>query len=188
MRAIHVLTGAFVTLFVLVVWAFLQPAPPETAPTVHPVVSSMFASGVPPSRGAQMLVLVGALACVTVLGSAVLLASPRMTTRDRWLTVAFWLAYGGVFAGMFLSQWQYEAEGPGRLVLGFTPPTAFLLFGVWLFPAVWLPVLMRGFGVWYYAPEDDARFREIVAEHGVDRHTRADDAGETGTGTGGTPE
>ena len=75
---------------------------------------------------------------------------------------------GGVFAVIFtllvLSYRDYMLGESTSLVMGFPVPTAWMIYGMWIFPVFFVLLYMRAFDAWYLTEADRARFDAVLAE------------------------
>lgn len=78
------------------------------------------------------------------------------------------LAGGAVFATiftlLFLSYRDYMRGEETAIVLGFPAPTAWMVYGVWLFPLFFAVLYLRAFDAWYLTEADRARFDALLAK------------------------
>jgi hypothetical protein len=76
------------------------------------------------------------------------------------------IAYAIVFAGMILSHRSYVDDDNPALFLGFPIPTAWMMYGVWLVPLVFMFLYLIKFDDWFFTEKDRKKFDEIVARQG----------------------
>ena len=74
------------------------------------------------------------------------------------------VVYAAVFTLMVLSYRGYMNEDTHALFLGFPQPTAWMLYGLWVFPFFFLLLYIFIFDRWTFTDEDLARFHEILAQ------------------------
>ena len=85
--------------------------------------------------------------------------------------VKYWLwagyaAYALIYTGMVVSYWRYiGGQSDTIYFLGVPAPTAWMLFGIWLFPFFFTVLYIYFFDRWVITPEELARFRELVEEN-----------------------
>ena len=149
-------TGILVVLLSL---AFVSADPPSSAP--HPAVPAM-QQAVGGSDG-RAAVLVAGLAVVALMGAMVLLGLRGARTPRLAFAGAF-IAYALIFVLLVRSDAAYEAGGELSHVGGLPPPTAWLIYGMWLFPWVMIGLFVYGFDRWYYTPDDEARFADLTRD------------------------
>ena len=169
MRPVLALLFTCASLAVLSALAFLLPAPAGVGAAPHDVFAPMLTSVGTPSSGYGVL---GAVVAVLVVGSlcaGTLVGMSRATERDRVVTIALFGVYAGILVLMMVSQAGWDA-GSRTWFIGLPTPTAWLVYGVMLFPWVIVFWLLSGFSRWYFTDEDESRFRGIV-----DRHDPAED-------------
>ena len=92
---------------------------------------------------------------------------------QHWLRTAIsvWtISYVFVFIALMIAYDGYE-KGETTIVAGFTEPTAWLVYGVSIYP--WIPLLMftYAFKQAYFGPEEQARFDEILMAYRSDHIT-----------------
>lgn len=76
------------------------------------------------------------------------------------------IAYAAVFTAMVLAHRSYAASDTHSLFLGFPIPTAWMMYGVWLVPLVFMFAYLFLFDSWIYTEEDRNRFERLLAEQG----------------------
>ncbi len=74
--------------------------------------------------------------------------------------------YAAVFAAMVLSHRTYTATSEHALFLGFPIPTAWMMYGVWLVPLVFMFLYLFTFDGWMYTDADREKFERMMAEQG----------------------
>ena len=163
-RLILALLAVCVGLLGLLVVGLLFPAPPELAPGTHPDHAAMQQSGegapggpLTRSAGFAMGLLVVALAGLLSL------VCVRREARGlrNWVVVTF-VGYGLVFSLLMLSYHGFLEAEELDCFGGFPTPTAWMLYGMVLFP--WILVL--GYTLYfersYYTREDEKRFQDLM--------------------------
>ena len=103
------------------------------------------------------------LAVIVVMGGMIGLGLRGARPPRLGLAGAF-LAYAIIFVLLVRSDAAYQAGGELLHVGGFPPPTAWLIYGMWLFPLVMVGLFVWGFDRWYYTPDDEARFADLTRE------------------------
>lgn len=77
-----------------------------------------------------------------------------------------------VFSAMFLAYRSTMGDASPTLFLSFPTATAWMIYGVWIVPSVFVVMYMLLFDRWTFTEEDAARLKEIVAR----RRAEAEDA------------
>lgn len=72
--------------------------------------------------------------------------------------------YVVITACMFLSYRTYANEDSPALFLAFPKPTAWMMYGMWIFPVYFIFIYLFTFDKWFMTENDLKRFEEIVAE------------------------
>lgn len=77
--------------------------------------------------------------------------------------------FAGAFLAMVLTYRSYVDATEHALFLGFPIPTAWMMYGVWLVPLVFMLVYLFTFDSWFYTDEDRKRFEQLLAQQGPER-------------------
>ena len=80
--------------------------------------------------------------------------------------------YAAIFTMMFVAYRGYANEDSHALFLALPIPTAWMIYGVWIFPLFYMLLYMYHFDSWTFTEEDQAEFDRLVAAR------RATEAGE----------
>ena len=75
------------------------------------------------------------------------------------------IVYAGVFIAMVVSYRGYMAEQDHATFLALPVPTAWMIYGVWPAPIIFMLIYMVTFDSWIYRSEDQVRLEEILACH-----------------------
>ena len=73
-------------------------------------------------------------------------------------------AFVAIFVLLFFSYRRYMDDPSPDLFLTLPAPTAWMIYGVWLFPIVFVFIYRRYFDSWFLTDEDMARFNAMIAE------------------------
>jgi len=161
---IYALLATSLALLGLVILALVVPGSPELAARPHPTIESMLSSGAGAPGGPRTLWagFVTGLLVILMIGLLLLVGvAPDATGLKRWI-VGCTAAYGLVFGALMLSYLQYLEGGPLRIFGGLPAPSAWMMYGVWLFPWVFIIGYVVTFHTSYFPPESQERFRELL--------------------------
>jgi len=73
-----------------------------------------------------------------------------------------------VFTMLFLSYRGYMSDTDPSLFLTLPKPTAWMIYGIWLFPISFVFIYRRYFDSWFLSDDDMEQFKAILAEHRAD--------------------
>lgn len=134
----------------------------------HPVFPSMKHGGSGAERTSRILWLGWAFGVLEVSFFVACLALGTAKGEKvgpyRKPLIAGALVYIGVFTLLVLSYRSYLNEETHVLFLTQVRPTAWMLYGMWLFPLLFAALYTVTFNSWYFSEQDLERFRQIVAE------------------------
>jgi hypothetical protein len=69
----------------------------------------------------------------------------------------------GAFVALFLTYSRYlRAPDPERLFLGFPPPTAWMLYGVWGIPVVFVLIYVIRFNEWVFGAGEETEYEKLL--------------------------
>ena len=149
-------------LFIIVAGFFLSPsARPAAQP--HSVYTSMEIT----DRGSRDTLWLGysmALAILAVMTALVLLGvdrNGRGGVLARSLVVGF-ACLALLFTGLVVSYASYAGGAQDSFFGGLPRPTAWMIYGVWLFPMLMLLVCAFHFDRWYFTEEDERSIEELM--------------------------
>lgn len=174
MRLPWVLLLASAFLLAVVVGAFFLSPSLRPAAETHPEYASLDSTTVG-SEGTAAFGYLMALGVLATTGVSVVIGVRR---RGRSNALARWLAvgFGGlalVYTALVLSYARYAAGADTALFLGLPAPTAWMLYGAWLFPLLLILACVARFDD-YLSRDDERTFHEIVRSR---RSGRGRDAG-----------
>ena len=106
---------------------------------------------------AMALALLATLAVSTLIGVR---RGGRMGPLGAWLVAGF-LGLGLLFTVLVSSYARYAGGVETRLFLGLPPPTAWMLYGVWLFPLLIILACMFHFDR-YFSKDDERAFEALI--------------------------
>ena len=75
------------------------------------------------------------------------------------------ILFAAIFTAMVYSYNNYMLEDQHAMVLSLPIPTAWMIYGVWPIPIVFMALYMFTFGSWTFREEDMTRLKSILAEH-----------------------
>jgi len=167
MKIAWALAGLLVGMCLILLAVALTPEIADGHGRAHPTYKTMLQGGDGAERHARTLWLGGAFGALQIAFFVGLVAfGGRRSDRLGRLTVPV-LVVGGLYVATFVAMvFAYRAYAEGRvegLVLSFPLPTALMLYGLWLVPLLLMIVYIALFDGWIYTPDDEARFRQILA-------------------------
>ena len=69
----------------------------------------------------------------------------------------------GVFVALFVTYARYmESPDPQRLFLGFPPPTAWMLYGVWGVPLLFIVLYVIRFNEWVFGASEETAYQDLL--------------------------
>ena len=150
---------------------FVVTPPEQSVGGPHPEFGTMQIGGDLHRHDATLIYgfLFGILQILFFAGLLVLAIGRRLRTADGrpngWLALALgFAAYLGVFTLMVRSYAAFVRAGAeSDLFLWFPPPSAWMLYGIWTVPAVFIVLFVVRFDSWILTPEDRQRFEELLA-------------------------
>lgn len=78
------------------------------------------------------------------------------------------IVYAAIFTAMFYTYQGYMLEPSHAMFLSLPIPTAWMIYGVWPIPLVFMLLYMFTFDSWTFRDEDMKRFQQILAEKQAD--------------------
>jgi hypothetical protein len=161
---IYALVAVSGMLLGLLLLGLVFPEPPDLAQTAHPDSNSMLSSGSNAPGGIPILAagFATGLLILLMFGLCLLVGIPPRARRLKTLILVGTSAYGLIFSGLMLSYLDFIQEVPTQIVGGFPTPTAWMIYGVWLFPWVFIIAYVYTFRTHYFTPEAEEHFRELL--------------------------
>ncbi len=80
--------------------------------------------------------------------------------------VVMCIANLAIFITMVLVYWQYARGTSEALWLGFAPPTAIMIYGLWFFPILYAVFFVRVFRRDIWSADQEREFKEILEKRG----------------------
>ena len=172
MRLPQLLFLNLVLLCLVMAWSWTRPQAEAAAGVAHPTVSNMLVGGDGMERFAPVAVQSLIFGCLSITFFVGLLAlGLRQKGRVRGNKLAFFVGLA-FYLGMFFMVWQsYQTFAAGQsevanrigpLFLGFPIPTAWMLFGLYGAPIVFLLLYCLNFDSWVFTEDDEKEFRQLV--------------------------
>ncbi len=158
-----------VALLLIIGVSFLMPGATQPTAQVHPEAPSLLQStGGLAERPATLwlgyvmgLLMVGIMAVAVWIG---LRKRDGATPLNRWMMAAF-AGYALVFTALVAAYASYTVSPEAVFFAGFPAPTAWMIYGMWLFPLVFVGLYMALFDRWVLTDQDLARFDDLVKEN-----------------------
>ncbi len=163
MRTPWFLFGSAAILLVIMVAAFLASPSVRPAAQPHAVYTSMESS----DRGSQETLWLGysmGLVILAVMAALVLMGvgkNGRAGTLGKWLVTGF-LCLGLIFTCLVASYARYAAGNQDGFFGGLPAPTAWMIYGVWLFPMLMILACSYHFDRWYFTKDDRRSIEELM--------------------------
>ena len=112
--------------------------------------------------------LVGALQIGFLLGCLALglrrASSPGAAAGWRPLLLWGGAIFQGIWTALVVVYSQYASSDSREIVLGLPTPTAIMLYGIWLFPAIFCVFYVLRFDSWVLSEADLSQFRERIEQ------------------------
>ena len=163
-RLIYCLLATSVALLGLFGLALVEPGSSQLAARPHATIESMLSSGAaaPGGPGTLWVGLLTGLLVIVMIGLCLLVGvAPQARGLKRWI-VGCTVAYALVFCGLMASYLDFLEGGPLHIVGGLPAPSTWMMYGVWLFPWVYILGYVATFHTSYFPPESEERFRDIL--------------------------
>lgn len=171
MKLIHALFGFLISLLLLMGICFFLPDAYTATSAAHPLDPSPASASLLQSTGSladsphglwlgyfMVLLILGVMGSCTLLGVS---KKNQVGPYLPWLSGAF-VALALIFTGLTYSYSFYTESHTAAFFGGYPAPTAWMIYGVWLFPLVIIGLFIYTFDSWFLKPADLASFRELV--------------------------
>lgn len=163
-----ILLAALLALWGVVIYATVSPDDVYPGAVTHPQQSEMHVAGPAAEYDARMIaagtaagvLVISVLLLCLLLGSGKNGASPQFVG----IVVVVGSLLLGVFLAMTSAMGEYIRSPSPNLIGGFPVPTAWMVFGVWLTPVLFLVVYVAGFRRWVMTEDDQRRLETLVAQ------------------------
>lgn len=166
------LPAAFLmALWAVTAWIFLTPEPDHSHGVPHATVAQMDQGGDGESRHQQLLVPAWIFGSLQILGFVGLLAWSASSSPGGALKWATWvicgLAFEVVFAAMCLSYSRALSDPMAEPFWGgFPVGTAWMMYGLWIVPGLFVLAYVIRFDAWIATPEQLRQFDKILKQVG----------------------
>ena len=167
MKPFYLLLSLFTILLLLIgVALFYDPIPGLTG-APHPEFKGMMISDGNTDLFTHLrwLGLLFALAVVSIFGCVFLIGTlkkGKTTGIGKWLGV-FTICYALIFLFMVLTNWDYAQNTNNRFTALMPIPTAWMIYGVWLFPYFITILYVWKFEEWVISPEEEKELSQFLA-------------------------
>lgn len=173
MRLPWILLAVLLALGIVVATLYGTPETAHQRGMPHPDHASMALGGSGEHRHQNVLALgfVFAALQVAFFVGLLLLGLRRGdgSTPGRGAILLGGVAYLLVLGGLFRSYRRFMTSETYDLFLGFPHPTAWMLYGVWGVPLVFLLLYVVCFDRWIWNAQSRERFERLVAERGPEK-------------------
>ena len=148
--------------------SFFVPAARQPTAMLHPEVPSLLHSTGGLSEQPETLWLGFAIGLLMIALMAVcvwigLRREGKGTPLSRWMMIGF-VGYGAVFTAMCAYYHLYTSGHAVGFFGGFPAPTAWMIYGMWLFPLLFVALFLFQFDRWIFSEADLKRFQDLVRE------------------------
>lgn len=157
----------FFTLALLVLIGLMHflPGAYEPLAVQHPTIDTILKSSGDRTHPKFLLVgfLMGFL-FISIMASCVILGYLKRGALGRlapWLIGGF-VVYQLIFLALVLSYAGYQPGPESAFFLGFPNPTAWMIYGIWMFPFCFILFFMKNFDSWFVTREDLDRFNQLL--------------------------
>ena len=162
-----ILLATLAALWGVLLYTVFSPDEHYPGAATHPEQSEMHVAGAAAAFDAEMIVP-GAIAGVLVIAVYLLCLLLGAGKNGASLTFVGVVAASsclvvGSFLAMTFSFDDYVGDPSPQLVGGFPIPTAWMVFGVWMSPVVFLAVYVAGFRRWVMTEDDRKRLEALIA-------------------------
>ncbi len=158
-----------VALLLIIGVSFLMPGATQPTAQVHPGAGSLLLSSGSLAVRPEVLGLgyVMGVLMIAIMAVAVWIGLRKRdgaTPLNRWMMAAF-AGYALVFTALVAAYASYTGSPEAVFFAGFPAPTAWMIYGMWLFPLVFVGLYMALFDRWVLTDQDLARFDDLVKEN-----------------------
>lgn len=162
-----ILLATLAALWGVLLYAVFSPDEQYPGAATHPEQSEMHVAGAAAAFDAEMIVpgAIAGVLVITVYLLCLLLGAGKNGASRTFVGVvaASSCLVIGSFLAMAFSFGDYVRNPSPSLVGGFPIPTAWMVFGVWMSPVVFLAVYVAGFRRWVMTDDDRKRLDALIA-------------------------
>jgi hypothetical protein len=165
MRLAYFLFATSALLLIVIIAGFMLPRSSRPSAGPHPQYRSLDRSGVDSADTLGWGYAMG-IAILATMGASVILGVARKGRTGplaRWLGAGF-VCLAMIFTALVASYRQYAAGTDTDLLLGLPEPTAWMLYGVWLFPFLMVLAAVALFDT-YFSEQDARDFDQRVRQN-----------------------
>lgn len=160
--------------FLLIIAAiWMIPEPPGSTGILHPDFKTMLHGGVTMKGNIalQVLSFLFGFALLSLIFALIFLGARKggqPTGARRWI----WLGYGLTIFNylMIFTSYLKSLHGDTSFLLAFPTASAWMLYGLFISPAIVVIIYVWRFNDWVLTEEDMERFRELVEENKKKEH------------------
>ncbi len=166
MKAIHFLLISLIVLLLTILFMWTQEQLPAASGMLHPSIKGMLKSGstVSDSAVTKWASFIFGLSILMIFASSMALGIKRNAMEKKVLNrlVLFFGSYTIVYILFVRSYWNFNTDTSENFFGSFPLPTAWMLYGIYLFPLILTISIILNFNSWILSPEDKERFNEIL--------------------------
>lgn len=152
-------------IFACVIYLYSLPGALEPTANVHPEIASMLESNLDGRQPQYLLAGYGLGLCFLLVMTACVLLGMQKQGQLGWighsLLVGFAL-YLLIYSRLVWSYAHYQAAPDAFFSMGFPQPTSWMIYGIWLFPYLFILLYSLTFNRWFVTAQDLARFKELL--------------------------
>lgn len=168
MKTIHYLYALICIFLLIILFLFFTGPPSNVTGQPHPDFETMLSGGDSLSTTSTTHILGYLFGLCTVMTLCVFLIQGAIRKNSLeairpWLLFSS-LVYIVVYTLTFLSDTNYVATGHTDFFNGWPLPTAWMIFGMWAAPVLFVCIYVFKFRDWILPVEDEERFYDLVAE------------------------
>ncbi|MBM80666.1 MAG: hypothetical protein CMJ78_08745 [Planctomycetaceae bacterium] len=167
-RIASLLLITLLALWAIVIFAAVSPSKSYPGASTHPQEREMDVAGESIAFDAEMIATgtVTGLLLIAVYLLCLSLGAGKNGYNRRFVGLVILSACGvcGSFLAMAANYGGYVTAQQPEIVAGFPVPTAWMVYGVWLCPLVFLAIYVIGFKSWVMTDEDQQRLARLVAD------------------------
>lgn len=167
MKLSHILFALVIGMGLIVIAALLLEPAPNASGVTHPTIGKPMEAGGDGETRHEGRVLIGwAFGLLQILFFTALLALGARRGgklgRFRMPIIIGGIAYVAVWTLLVVAYRAYMLGDNRELYLGFPAPTAFMIYGIWLVPFIFVVLYLLNFDRAYFTAEDAKRFDELL--------------------------